>query len=129
MTLCTRHTTAPSTIPQGKHLVGVLGLYWLQPYIMEDGSNSSTYYTCEKFHSNCKPTHSIMNFTPHLNVSDSCFTIDNVQKSRTYNFLAHFNIHEDRAKVCFSVICGGMSAHDHDKYYMVHFKVKVILSG
>ena len=107
VTLCTSHTTTPSTIPQGKHLVGVSVLYWLQPY-MEDGSNSSTYYTCGNYHRNCKPTHSIMNFTHHLDVGESCFTIDNVQESRKYEFVAHFNTNDAKAKVCFKVICGGM---------------------
>ena len=105
MTLCTSNTTTPSAIPQGKHHIGVSEMYWLQPYT-ESGLNGSIFYTCRS--GDCEPTHSIVNFTHYLDVSDSCSTIENVQKSGKYRFLVYFNINGAEAMVNFFVIIGGM---------------------
>ena len=104
MTLCTSNTTTPSTIPQGRHHIGVSVMYWLQPYT-KSGLNGSIFYTCRS--GACKPTHSILNFTHHLDVSDSCFTIDNVQKNSDYRFLVYFNMNVAEAMVNFLIISEG----------------------
>ena len=62
-------------------------------------------YNCPS--DSCELTHSLMKFTNDSDVSDSCFTIDNVQESRRYNLLAYFNMH-DHAMIKFFVTCEGM---------------------
>ena len=98
VTLCTSHTTTPSTIPQGKHLAGVSQFYWSQP-------DMGIFYNCPS--DSCELTYSVMKSANHSDVSDSCFTIDNVHESREYILLAYFNVN-DHATIKFFVTCGGM---------------------
>ena len=64
-----------------------------------------TLYNCPS--DSCELTHSVMKSTNYSDVSDSCFTIDNVQESREYILLAYFSLYE-HAAVKFFVTCGGL---------------------
>ena len=99
VTLCTRHTTIPSTIPQGKHLIGLSQFYWRQ-------ANRDLLYTCPS--GSCELTQSVLNSTHYSDVSDSCFTIDNVTENRKYILLAYFNVNNVHSNVNYFVTCGGM---------------------
>ena len=99
VTLCTSHTTIPSTIPQGKHLVGLLQFYWRQ-------ANMDILYNCPS--DSCELTHAVLNSTHYSDVSDSCLTIDHVKESTEYILLAYFNVNNAYSRVHFFVTCGGM---------------------
>ena len=99
VTLCTSHTTTPSAIPKGKHVISVSVYYWR--------SHTRILYIC--YNSTCKPgTSNVRNFL-YPNVTNSCLTIKNIQNNSKYSLDLYFNGAQlDPYSIAFSVICGGM---------------------
>ena len=82
VTLCTSHTTTPSTIPKGKHVISVSRSTWWvysNPLLI-------SLYTCLR--ESCTELNSPgVNYTQYSNVSDFCLTINNLQKNEERYFL------------------------------------------
>ena len=92
VTLCTKHTTTPSIIPPGKHVLSVSKSQWLLS-LMKMGRLTAHYlYSCSKgsciHHSSKLIT---QNYTHYLNISYSCLTISNVQGKEQYSFQMYFD--------------------------------------
>ena len=107
VTLCTSHTTTPSTIPQGKHVISVSKSYW-QLYVPGRVS-SPVLYNCSN--GSCEQTNSVMNNSQYSDITASCLTINNVQEYGQYILTVHFDVDDARAQVNFSVTYGGIYAH------------------
>ena len=86
MTLCTTHTTTPSQIPQGKHVISVTRSVW---FVVDKKGMQSPLYTC--FNGSCIQNSSNLNYTRYSAVKDSCLTIVDVQENEGYVFSAHFH--------------------------------------
>ena len=101
--LCTRHTTTPSTIPQGKHVISVSSSQW---FIY---TGRERLY-CEK--GSCPQNYSHLNYRCHSNISHSCLTINNAQKNKYHYYLSvYFNpptLKMYRSTVHFQVTYEGM---------------------
>ena len=76
VTLCTSHTTTPSTIPQGKHVLNVSSSSWLIDYRGMQRVQCSNGF--------CPQNYSHLNYRCHSNFSHSCLTINNAQKKEYY---------------------------------------------
>ena len=108
MTLCTSHTTTPSTIPQGKHVISVsTSTWWVY------NPDLTQLYACLK--GSCTEVNSPdVNYTQYSNVSDSCITINNLQeKEERYSLVTHFHpgpkyMLRVISKTTFNVSPGGM---------------------
>ena len=105
MTLCTSHTTTPSTIPQGKHFFSVMVYYWL---VDTDGQRHALYW-CDS--SSCVPGPSDTKDFLYSDVSNSCLTIKNVQDDKKYILNIQYNGIDVQTNAIFSVTCGGMCKH------------------
>ena len=106
VTLCTSHTTTPSTIPQGKHVISVSKSYW-QLYVPGRVS-IPVLYNCSN--GSCEQTYSVTNNSQYSDVTASCLTINNVQENSQYILAVHFNMDDARTEVNFSVTYGGIYA-------------------
>ena len=85
VTLCIRHTTTPSTIPQGKHVLSVSSSQWF----IHRGALQERLY-CSK--GSCTQNYSHVYYRCYSNVSHSCLTINNAQKKKYYYSLTvYFN--------------------------------------
>ena len=86
LTLCTSHTTTPSTIPQEKHIISVSSSTWWvykNPHLIQ-------IYSCLR-ESCTEVISSDVNHTRYSNVSDFCITINNLQeKEERYFLVTHF---------------------------------------
>ena len=78
--LCTRHTTTPATIPQGKHALNVSNSLWLLNY----GGVTKTLYTCSG--DSCQPgsNSSDLKYTRYSVVTANCLTVSDVQEDEIY---------------------------------------------
>ena len=86
MTLCTEHTTTPSTIPQGKHVIHVSKVHWK---LRIENDDLYYVYTCVK--DSCTPYHRdniIFIYDYVKDVNESCVTINHVQNISTLNFVS-----------------------------------------
>ena len=106
VTLCASHTTTPSTIPQGKHVISVSNSYW-QLYVPGRVS-IPVLYNCSN--GSCEQTYSGTNNAQYSDVTASCLTINKVQEYGQYILAVHFNMDDARAQVIFSVTYGGIYA-------------------
>ena len=110
--LCTSHTTTPSTIPQGKHVINVSAYYWS----LHIESNMRTLYKC--YNGSCRPGSSNVGNFHYLEVSNSCLTIKNVQNNSEYILDIYYSgigaqlYPNALLTVTFSVICRGMCEHE-----------------
>ena len=86
VTLCTRHTTTPSTIPRGKHVISVSNSSWL---VIHEGVLKPL-YTCSS--SSCKPlsNSSDVNYTRYSTATANCLTVSDVQEEEVYVLKVHF---------------------------------------
>ena len=126
VTLCTSHTTTPSTIPQGKHVISVSKSYW-QLYVPGRVSSPSILYNCSN--GSCEQTNSVMNNSQlYSNVTASCLTINNVQEYGQYILAVHFNVDDARAKVNFSVTYGGIYAGQRKTITCIIYHVTLYIS-
>ena len=126
MTLCTSHTTTPSTIPKGKHVISVSRSTWWvyrNPLLI-------SLYTCLR--ESCTELNSTgVNYTQYSNVIDSCLTIDNLQKNEERYFLVtHYHpgpkyVLRVLSKSVFNVSSGGMLAYVWSVYALLVFIVEV----
>ena len=84
--LCTKFTTTPSTIPQGKHVISVANSSWLVTY----RGVSKTLYTCSR--GSCKPwpNSSDVNYTRYSVDTDNCLTITDVKGGEVYVLKVYF---------------------------------------
>ena len=104
VTLCTSHTTTPSTIPQGKHVLSVMVYYWLSD---TEGHRHGLYH-CYSTNGSCERAPSNARNFLYSDVSNSCLTIKNVQNDKKYILEMHYNGTDAETNVTFSVTCGGM---------------------
>ena len=105
VTLCTSHTTTPSTIPDGKHVFDVMVYYWL---VDTDGQRHVLYW-CDS--SSCVQGPSDAKDFLYSDVSNSCLTIKNVQNDKKYILNIQYNGIDVQTNAIFSVTCGGMCKH------------------
>ena len=106
VTLCASHTTTPSTIPHGKHVVSVSSALWLT----HTGGWQRLYCS----NGSCTQNYSHLNYRCHSNVSHSCLTINNAKKKEySYSLTVYFNptnLMRYRSFVHFHVTYEGMYA-------------------
>ena len=96
VTLCANYTTMPSTIPQGKHVIDVYKYEWsirdggkMFPYQNQIFSDFKILYECSN--GSCQWSNfSGENYMSYSNVSNSCLTIDHVQKNEFYRLKVVF---------------------------------------
>ena len=105
VTLCTRHTTIPPTIPQGKHVIRVSAYHW-ESYIE---SHRRTLYKC--YNGSCKRGSSYVRDFLYSEVTNSCLTINSVQNNSKYILDIYYNGFSGSTNATFSVTCGGMCEH------------------
>ena len=113
--LCTRHTTTPSTIPQGKHVISVFSSQWF----IGIGALTQRLY-CEK--ESCPQNYSYVNYRCHSNVSHSCLTINNAHKDQYYSLEVHFNepnLMPYGSTVHFHVTFEGMYGYLYMSYFLI----------
>ena len=79
VTLCTRHTTTPSTIPQWKHVIHVSKVYWK---ITKENGDLEYLYTCAN--DNCPTYRDTFTYDYLKDVNKSCHTISHVQNISTF---------------------------------------------
>ena len=84
VTLCASHTTTPSKIPQGKHVISISKSQW----VLVEKNRHLTLYSCSK--GSCTRQSPSVNHTRYPDVSDSCLIINNVQEKELYSFNIHF---------------------------------------
>ena len=85
--LCSRYTTTPSKIPQGKHVLSVSTSHWS---IMNTQTRRWQRLYCLNGSHSLNYSH--INYRCHSNVSHSCLTINNAQKNEySYSFTIYFN--------------------------------------
>ena len=72
VTLCISQFTTPSTIPQGKHVIGVDESYWFKVYFK---ALSTPIYRCKNGYCEETLNNSIPLYNYFSNVSDYCLTI------------------------------------------------------
>ena len=104
VTLCTSHTTTPSTIPQGKNVLSVMVYYWLS----DTEGHRHDLYLCYSTGGSCKRAPSNARDFLYSDVSNSCLTIKNVQNDKKYILEIYYNGTDAETNVTFSVTCGGM---------------------
>ena len=77
VTLCIGRFTIPSTIPQGKHVIGINESYWS---VLYSNPPVRTYplYRCENGYCEEWPNNYYVNYSNFLNVTDSCLTVNTV---------------------------------------------------
>ena len=79
VTLCTRHTTTPATIPQGKHVIHVSKAHWK---IRNENGDPEYLYTC--VNDNCTTYRNTLKYDYLQDVNESCLTINHVQNISTF---------------------------------------------
>ena len=86
VTLCTSHTTTPSIIPEGKHVISVSNSSWL---VICKGV-SKPLFTCSR--GSCKPlsNSSDVNYTRYSMVTANCLTVTDVQEDEVFVSNVHF---------------------------------------
>ena len=79
VTLCTRHTTTPSTIPQGKRVIHVSKTHWK---MRNENGDLEYLYTCAN--DNCTTYRDTFAYDYLKDVNESCLTINPVQNISTF---------------------------------------------
>ena len=79
VTLCTSHTTTPSTIPQGKHVIHVSKSHWK---IRNENGDLEYLYTCAN--DNCTTYRNTFKYDYFKDVNESCLAIYNVKNILTF---------------------------------------------
>ena len=106
VTLCTSHTTTPSTIPQGKHVINVFEYYW---YLVIESLKHELYWC---YNGSCSQGRSNPRDFLYSDVGDFCLTINNVQNNSKYILnINYINAISAPTDITFSVTCGGMCEH------------------
>ena len=105
VTLCATHTTIPSTIPQGKHVLSVFEYDWLS----DTEGQKHVLYSCYK--GSCRERSPYARNVSYTDVSISCLTIKNVQNDKMYILDIHHNGIGAVTSATFYVTCGGMCDH------------------
>ena len=82
MTLCTRRTTIPSTIPRGRNVLGVSGAIW--KLIDRNGALRNLYTRSSAGDFYWAHPSSLSHSTHYSDVTESCLTINSVQEISTY---------------------------------------------
>ena len=86
VTICTSHTTTPSTIPKGKYVISVSNSSWLVIY----KGVSKLLYTCTG--GSCKPlsNSSDVNYSRYSMVTTTCLNVTGAQEDEVYVLKVHF---------------------------------------
>ena len=90
VTLCTKKTMKPSTVPPGGHAVDYIGTYWRK----EGGAgNWEDLYKIFGYCGRVKQLSSSINYTHYSDVSAFCLTIGSVQENEAYS--VHLSINPE----------------------------------
>ena len=84
MLLCTKHTTMPSTIPQGKHVISVSKSQWF----LVEKNRYIPLYTCSNGF--CIQQSSSVDYSHYSDVRGSCLIIKNGQEREQYLLTTSF---------------------------------------
>ena len=86
VTLCTSHTTTPSTIPKGKHVISVSNSSWVVIY----KGVSKPLFTCSRGSCTSLSNSSDVNYTRYSMVTANCLTVSDVQEDEVFVLNVHF---------------------------------------
>ena len=117
VTLCASHTTTPSTIPHGKHVISVSNSSWLVLY----KGVSKLLYTCTG--GSCKPlsNSSDVKYTRYSMVTANCLTVTDVQEDEVFVSNVHFYpITPSVTNAYFNIKYAGEWIVSIEHYYVYH---------
>ena len=90
VTLCTKRTRKPCTLPPGGHAIDYIGTYWRK----EKGTgNWEDLYETFGYYGRVKQLSSSINYTHYTDISAFCLTIGSVQEDEVYS--VHLSINPE----------------------------------
>ena len=85
--LCTKDTTMPSKIPQGKHALSISNSVWM----VNNRGVSKTLYTCSRDSCQLGSNFSDVNYTRYSVVTAKCLAVADVQEDEVYVLKVYYN--------------------------------------